>query len=223
MLSRIWRVAHPLLTLALVGCCAYLLWRDWHRPGFGGHSAPDPARHSAHMDWPLRNFLGVNWLGGDYELPAGEDHCTVVMLRFEDGKFRGRQAGPVFSPRPGDSRVVPFYVMWGPGPKGTRVVSGWPGNWSSSDNNPFFANLNGGLGRTYGSDDSRTTLRGYRVIGHAFSQQERAESKNPRVSSIYPDFNIQNRQFVLVLGVKTFATEKEAEDWAYTQDEKPDP
>jgi hypothetical protein len=222
MLSRIWRVAQPILMLVLVACCAYLLWRDSYRPGFGRLSTPDPGRFSAHSDFPVRNFLGVNWLGGDYELPAGEDHCAVVLLRFEDGKFRGREAGAVFSRRSGDSRVVPFYVMWGPGPKGTRVVSSWPG--FEFNNSPFFAHLNGGLGRSLGSAEGFGEVRGYRVIGYAMSSQTRAgQEPYQQISGHDIDFALRTRQFVLVLGLKTFATAEEAHDWLASKQDQAEP
>ncbi len=224
MISRIWRVAHPLFTLTLVVCCAYLLWRDSHRPGFGRLSQPGPERLSTHEDTPLRNFLGVKWLGGDYELPKGEEHCAVVPLRFEDGKFRGREGGKVFSPQPDRSRVVPFYIMWGPGLKGTHVISGWPGMWGSSNDNSFFAKLDKGVNRTYGPSAGFGEIRGYRVIGFATSSQTRAgQEKYGQIGGGDIDFALRTRQFVLVLGVKPFATEEEAKDWVYNQREPEDP
>jgi hypothetical protein len=222
MLNTMRRVAHPLLTVLLALCFGYLLWRDSHRPGFGTLSAPESERLSDHADIPLRNYLGAKWLGGDYELPAGERHCAVVLLKFEDGKFSGRQGANVFSPRRGGSRVVPYYVMWGPGPNGFRVVNGWPGAWSGSKGGLFYEQLDGGLVRSYGTADLGE-LRGYRVIGHAQSSQTRRGRDEHKNHTGDVRFAIENFKCVLVLGIKPFASEEEARDWVLNPREEPDP
>ena len=226
MWSRIRRAMHPLLTLALVVCCAYLLWRDSCRLAAvpAGPVPPSLERLSAHEDAPLRNFLNVRWLGGDYELPADEEHCVAVLLKFEDGKFKGRQHGTAFSPVPGGSRVVPFYAMWGPGPNGPRAASGWQGVWTASDNDPFYAGLNGDLARFYGKHMVYSVVRGYRVIGYAASKQMRAgrEQFEHTVGGSWEEF-INNHQRVLILGVKPFATHEEAWDWFENHAERAEP
>jgi hypothetical protein len=214
MASRLWRVAHVLLTLTAVACCAWLVWREYHRP--------DPNRHSTGADFALRNFLDVKWIGGDYEMPKEEDHCALVVLKFEDGKFRGREGGTVFSPQPGGSRVVPFYVMWGRGPEGTKVVSGQVGFWGTSQKDQFFAKLDGGIGRAYGST-SLGEVRGYRVIGYGFSQQTQAGKERYRNISVDLESALDTRQAVVVLGLKPFPTQDEAKDWLYNHDEPADP
>ena len=213
MCCRFWRVLHPLLTLAAVACCAWLVWKDQRRP--------DPARLSTHADIPIRNFLDVKWLGGDYELPANERHCAVMALQFEDGKFRGRSQGTVFSPEPGESRVVPFYVMWGPGPKGTRVISGWPGLWSGSHVNEFFAKIDGGLSRMYRGTPT-DEIRGYWVIGFAASQKTRP-GIDPGIGFGDLKHAIETREAVVVLGIKPFPTHEEAKKWLFENNERGDP
>ncbi|WP_162672644.1 hypothetical protein [Gemmata massiliana] len=204
-------MVHSLLTIALVGCCGYLLWRDSRRSDAESSQRRMSERLSAHEDMPVRHFLDVKWLGGDYELPAGEDHCGVALLRFEEGKLTGRR-GIVFSPKPGASRVVPFYVMWGRGKDGPRVVSGWPWNWGGSNGDPFYADLGDKLSRSYG-DSPLGDLRGYRVIGHAVSKQLRAGREQFVDAVIGYEDVIKNHQRVLVLGVKPFPTREEAEHW----------
>jgi hypothetical protein len=104
--------------------------------------------------------------------------------------------------------------MWGRGHEGTRVISGWPGMWSASQNDKFFANIDSGYSRVYGPD-TLGEIRGYRVIGFAVSRQLRAGSEKYRDQFGGLDFSIQNRQFVAVLGVKTFSTAQEADSWFY--------
>lgn len=210
MCSKLWRVTHALLTLTAVGCCAWLAWREYHRP--------DPYRHSSSADLTLRHFLDVRWIGGDYELPRGEEHCVVAVLRFEDGRFLGRFGGGVFSPGSGEPRVVPHYVMWGQGTEGkTRLVNlGY-----SSSNDLFFAKLDGGLGRSLGTASSES-VRGYRVVGYAYSKETQAGKE--RYRDIMGDFDaaLRTRRYVAVLGVKPFPTAQEAKDWLNVE-ERPDP
>jgi hypothetical protein len=222
MFGRLRRNAHPLLTLVLGVCCAFLLWRDSQRPGFP-FKGDAPADHiPVGEDVFARNFLGAKWLGGDYLLPQDVAHCTVVVLRYEDGKFRERMGGTVFSPRPGGSRLVPFYVMWGPGPKGTRVVSGWPGMWSGSDNDERYTPLNGGVSRAFGSSRGFGELRGYRVYGFATSSVAReGREAQARTSSGDVGDAVVNHKHVLVLGMKPFPSEQAARDWLYTELELP--
>lgn len=220
MWCRFWRVSQPLLTLAAVACCVWLVWKDQQRPT-PEQQRRDLERHSSRADIPVRNFLEIKWLGGDYELPESDTHCVVAALQFGDGKFRGRYQATVFSPKPGESRVVPFYVMWGPGPKGTRVVSGWPGIWSGAHRSEFFAKIDGGLVRVYG-DKSTDEIRGYRVAGFAASRKTR-----PGIDADigFGDLNhaIETREAVVVLGVKPFPTQQEAERWLFENNEPGDP
>jgi hypothetical protein len=214
MCCRFWRVLHPLLTLAAVACSAWLVWKDQRRP--------DPERLSTNADTAVRNFLDLRWLGGDYELPAGEHHCAVGVLEFEDGKFRRRRSGTVFSPKPGESRVVPYYVMWGRGHEGTRVVSGWPGSWMAIPKDTFFANIDSAVSRAHGPV-SLSDIRGYRVIGFAVSQQPRAGHESFATTFADLERALEKRQFVAVLGLKVVPTREEAEQWLYGTDERGSP
>ena len=128
----------------------------------------------------------------------------------------------MFSPVPGSSRVVPFYVMWGPGPNGPRVVSGWHGMWSFSNGDAFHADLNGSLGRSYG-DAPLGELRGCRVIGWAASQEQIPGREAWPTLQSEPVAAIERHRRVLVLAVKPFATAEEANHWVYTRDEPADP
>jgi hypothetical protein len=112
--------------------------------------------------------------------------------------------------------------MWGRGHDGTRVIEGWPGLWSGSQNDAFFANINGGLSRVHGTQELGE-IRGYRVIGLAVSNQLRIGSEKYKNMMGDPDFAIQHRQFVAVLGLKTFASAQEAQSWSLNSREPPDP
>lgn len=211
MLKRIWAVTHPLLTLAAVGCCTYLLTRP---------TAPLPSgRMSEDADFALRRFLGVKWIGGDYELPKGENHYAVVGLTFKDGKFVGRHGGAARSAEQTGSRVVPYTVMWGDTPNGLRVMSIEGSISSSWQGDEFFKNLDGGLSRTHGSS-MLGEVRGYRIIGYIASRACQPGSEGHENSSgLGPDWQIQHRRYVFLLGIKPFASEQEARDWAYNVDE----
>lgn len=220
MFARLRRNGHLLLTFLLCICCTFLLWRDSQRPGFPFKGDAPADRIPVGEDVFVRNFLGAKWLGGDYVLPQDVAHCAVVMLRFEDGKFRERMGGKVFSPVSGGSRLVPFYVMWGPGLKGTRVVSGWPGRWSGSDNDERYTPLNHSVHRAFGSSRGFGELRGYRVYGFATSSVAReGREAQARTSSGDVGDALANHKHVLVLGMKPIPSEEAARGWLYTERE----
>jgi hypothetical protein len=200
--------------------CGWLLYRDFQRPD---PKRPDPNRDLEHADIRIRNFLNVRWLGGDYELPADVEHCGLGVLMIEDGKYVDRHPGTVFSPWPGGSRVVPYYVMWGPNHKGTtRLIYGWPGSWASSDGDEFFAHLDGGAYRQVGSPQLEE-YRGYHVIGYAFSREARQgqEEKAKLFGSL--QLALESRKYVAILGLKTFSTRHDADSWYTGRREPADP
>jgi hypothetical protein len=217
MRRAFWFLAHAVLTLVCVGCCAFLVWRDsspgeywWARPEQRG-----AGRMSRGADLALRAFEQVNCLGGDYELPEPEEHCVVVRLRFEDGKLCERKSGMVWSVLPNGLRTIRYMVMWGPTPKGPRyliyseyIVTAWSGGLDK-----FFGDLDGTAARASGSTDLGE-VHGYRVIGFAGSRELQA-GQNPAqtLESNNVHDALRTRKYVLVLGVKPFATEKEAQDW----------
>ena len=215
MRKRLWTVTHAGLTLACVACCAYLFWRDRDR-------GPDRrGRLSEEADLALRQFQQVRWLGGDYELPPGDDHCAVATLRFEDGRFVGRDYSWTWAAPSGGSRVVPYMVMWGLTPSGPRVVafSGWV---SMSGKGESFVKLDGPIGRSIGQSDIGE-VQGYRAIGFAASQELRSGPKTTGGGSADAARAIETHKYVAVLGVKPFATADEARDWAHGRPDVPGP
>ena len=213
--SRVWQVIHALFTVSLIGLCGFLLGRDRNRPQLG----PEP--DSAHADRHLRWFLDVKRMGGDYELPPGEEHCAVALLQFENGKFRRREHGYAHSCPPGGSRVVPYFVMWGPQPDGkSRVIYGTDYLFLCRfENSSFHAALDTGGLRSLGTPEE---VRGWRVIEFAISAKPR-EGKALN-QSVYDSAAaaIENCETVLVMGLKPFPTEKQAKEYLNT-DEPADP
>jgi len=200
MRNRFWTLAHFTLTLSCIGCCAYLLVRDQRR---------DQQRPSEHMDFALRHFHQVRWLGGDYALPTSQDHCVIAILRFEDGKFKERFGSWAWSPSSGESRTVPYMVMWGPTADGPQSVVFSGGMSMTGILKKWFANLDGSIGRSHGVSDFGE-LRGYRVIGYAGSKEPRAGRDQPRAFSSDVDSLIENHKHVGFLVVKHCASEEEA-------------
>jgi hypothetical protein len=218
MRKRFWSLAHVGLTLACVACCVYLLWRDRAREGERARVA---GRLSADADPILRLFHQVRWIGGDYELPAGEDHCGIAVLTFENGRFTGRHHPWAWSVPPGEPRAIPYQVVWGPtaaGPK-TLIVGGGIG---MSGGTRDFTSLDGMVGRSYGTSNLGE-VRGYRVVGLAGSMEARANSPtdNEKAGAIHDA--LRTHRHVAALGVKIFPTAEDAKQWAHGATEKPDP
>lgn len=223
MLRRLWAVAHVALTLACLGCCAYLLWRERDREREVARGREREAtRRPAVSDPALRQFHQVRWLGGDYELSPEWDHCGSAVLTFEDGRLTGVRHPRVCSIPPDGPRVVPYLVMWGPGPAGTRMAtfSGWLA--VSAERDDFFAKLDGPLMRSYGETDEGE-LRGYQVIGYAASREARAEQKKDAPGDRAVDLTLRSHRYVAVLGVKMFGSEEDARLWARQAIEEVDP
>lgn len=217
-------IAHTTLTLACMGCCAYLLWKDQHGSDrWGRRESFGPGRMSAEADYPLRYFQQVYWLGGDYELPAGEEHCAVVILAFEDGKFRGRRGGTVWSNPPGGRCAVRYLLMWGSGPDGTRYITVSEGNgiMRSGGKDDFFTGLGSVLHRSYGASH-RGEIRGYRIVGYAGSEEMRAGQERYKNNSGDIELALRTRERVVVMGVKPFPTREDAEHWIDGEEEPPE-
>jgi hypothetical protein len=218
VLPRIRRVTHSLLTLALVGCCAYLLWREAHRSGVAQPPAPDSERAALPADEALHTSLDVKSIGGTYELPEGENYGVIALLHFEDGKFRGRQDAWQITGEPKGTRVVSYQLFWGKGPGGgtqVAVVTRTPtsGSRSISRKVPLLSGLNGHSleARSAPSEE----VRGYRVLGHIMS----SEIRPGRSGSVgRADNDIENRQAVAVIGVKTFSTSEQARDCLFARE-----
>jgi hypothetical protein len=200
MFNRIWRVAHPLLTLAAVGCCVYLLLRPT-APVLSGR-ASDEADHA------LRRFLNVQWIGGDAELPPDVHHCAVVLFVYKDGQFDHRKTAAPFSPN-GGSRVIPMGAMWAPTSNGVRGAAG--GYWNDSD--PVWEKLDGGVKRCFGTTTDGE-VHGFRIIGFATSRE--CQPGSERFENIMGGFAadaIKVRRYVLLLGYKPLASQQAAEDY----------
>jgi hypothetical protein len=214
MWKRIWPLAHMALTLACVGCCIYLLWRDQDR-------GRDTGRQSEHADLTLRQFQHVKWLGGDYELPRGEDHCAVAILRFENGRFLGRVGGWAWSVPESGPRAVPFQVIWGPtatGPKMTVFTDGMSMTRSIADD--LMGKVDGPVGRAFGSSNLGE-LRGLRVIGFAASNETRTgQEQSADVSVNNAAEAVETRKYVVVVALKPFPSAEEARQWALGTEER---
>jgi hypothetical protein len=200
MVKRVWKVVHPLLTLAAVGCCVYLLLRPT-APVLSG-------RVSAGEDHHLRRFLDVKRIGGDAELPADVHHCALACFLYTDGQLDQRLSADTFSPSAG-SRVIPYFVMWGPTAKGVRgsTVNQWSAMSAADD---IWAKLDGPLAQCFGPT-TFGEVHGFRIIGFAASGECRPSQENKRnISSGDVETTIEIRRHVMMLGYKPFATEEEA-------------
>lgn len=219
MLSRIWGVAHATLTLVLVACCGYLLWRDSH-PSVAAPSTPSAGRPSLPADDALRYFLDTKSIGCEYDLPEGENYGVIAVLAFEDGKFRGRRGVLQITGRPGGTRAVSYQILWGKGPDGPRVigVTRTPDSVALTGFNKedcaFLFGLGGGqMSQTSGAPSEE--VRGYRVLGHILSKEIRPGQPGTFGRAVD---DIQNRQAVAVVGVKTFPTQAQSTDWFFANE-----
>jgi hypothetical protein len=216
MRKRFWTLAHFALTLGCIGCCVYLFDRDLRR------EIEQKERTLEHTDFALRQFHQVRWLGGDYALPSGQDHCAITILRFEDGKYKERFGSWAWSASSGESRTIPYMVMWGPTADGTQSLVKSGAFSMPGVQNKWFANLDGITGRSYGVSDLGE-LRGYRVIGFAGSKEPRAGRDQPKAFSSEIDSLIENHKHVGFLVVKHCSSEEEAKQIAHGRPEPEDP
>ncbi|QJW96244.1 hypothetical protein [Frigoriglobus tundricola] len=217
MLFRIWRVARTALTLALVACCGYLLWRDSHpsvAPPVSGTGRP-----SLQADTALRSFLDAKSIGGEYELPENENYGVIAVLAFEDGKFRGRRGQWAITGIPGGTRAVSYQLLWGQGADGPRAVGGTrtPDDAAHTvfrkEDGAFLCGLDGPWNSTRSAPSEE--VRGYRVLGHILSSEIRP-GRSGTFGRVVDD--IENRQTVAVVGVKTFPTASQSSEWFFTRE-----
>jgi hypothetical protein len=214
MCCRVWRVTHVLLTLAAVGCCGWLLWRDTHRPAAEQSLlGPDPERPTFPADDALRSFLDVKSIGGDYQLPEGENFGVIALLLFEDGKFRGRRGAWQITGSSNGTRSVAYQLLWGRGTDGgTRLVcvTRTPNTTMTGTGRKEDAEFLAMRFEGFGTQPKPTEeVRGYRVLAHAISSEVR-EGQPGTFGRATVDIN--HRKTVAVVGVKTFPTFEQAHD-----------
>lgn len=204
MLSRVWKVLHPLLTLLLLACFAYLLVRP---------AAPIPVgRDSEQADNTLRTFLYVRHIGGDYELPPGENFAVISLMEFVDGQFKQGYYKAVWDVSQ-TGRVCPAKVMWGKTPDGPRLAIFHGGVTIHSGD---FAVLDGPSGRIGGST-KWNEVNGFRAIGFASSADvQPGQERFKDVGGLQSNETIQVRKRVLVFGVKPFPDRNSAEQFVKT-------
>lgn len=173
-------------------------------------------------DYALRNFHEVRWLGGEYELPLTESHCAIAVLKFENGKFIGREHEWKWAASAGEPRTIPYLLMWGLGEGGTKLALFAGGTRSVTQKNEFFGQLDGGLSRSYGKSNAGE-IRGCRVIGFASSKEARPGREAFATSFGDLDQEIKNKKHVGVLVVKPFSSEEEASHWVYGRSSEVEP
>lgn len=220
MFKRVWKVAHPLLTLAAVGCCVYLLFRPTAPVPESRTLVPEP------RDWELRALLKLRTLESHYTLPPGEDHCGVLLMRFKDGRSVGPFTGSTFSVGQDGSRKVPFQVLCGRTPYGVRVFVETPKEDWTREGGDFFEDLDSGPAGWWGGGGTSTfgELDGCRVIAFASSGecQPGYEAFKNSAGKDIADL-IEKRKRVLVLVVKPFPTEPDAKQWVEDEMGRPHP
>jgi hypothetical protein len=208
MLKRVWKVVHPVFTLVAVGCCVYLLVRPSAQPQEAGQ--PFEPR-----DAELRALLKVRTLESHYSLPSGEDHCGVLLMRFEDGRNIGPFTGTTFSVGEDGSRRVPFQFLCGKTSHGVRALVNSP-KWGFTSGDDFFDDLDGGPSGWWGGggNSGLGELDGCRVIAFASSRECRPGHEAFQNSSGKDTADlIEKRKRVLALVVKPFPTEDDARRW----------
>lgn len=223
MNSMCWRGIHLLLTLSALGCCLWLLWRDQHRPNPELTSLPGSDRSQLQADSALRSFLDVKSFGCNFNVPEGDNYGVISLLRFEDGKFRGRgyRDAWAFTLKPGEPRSVSFTLLRGRRSDGKMRVVGVTRTSDSESTSfrdveeEFLLKLDVGISS---SGDSET-VRGCRVLGYLFSTKSRA-GKSGQFGSL--ELTLEHRQTVAVIGVKTFPDADQASEWQLGRD-KADP
>jgi hypothetical protein len=151
-------------------------------------------------------------INGTYELPPGESYGVLVLLRFEDGKFRGRLFTQQLTGSMEGSRFVSYQLLWGKVPAGGYRMVGvtaFPGGAHTGiapiEKGEFLPGLENGHQTVGGNDE----VRGYHVLASVSGKETRAgkEASAGRYESI--EFMIDTRRFVAVLGVKTFPTQEQ--------------
>lgn len=215
MWKKLFTSLHVLLTLSAVGCCVYLLMRQQSDNKDKTETEARNEGHSANADFALRRFLGVKWLGGDYEVPDDVEHYGVALLHYKDGEFVERMNSSIYSREKGTSRVMPKVILWGPTPDGPKVISltGFTSFSQGGKDHPLHRMQ--GLSRCFGPVDDGL-LRGCRVIGNA-SSGEWLISKSNDSRDLEKDAN--HYKEILYHVVKFFPSQDEAMTWMSNQSE----
>ncbi len=117
--------------------------------------------------------------------------------------------------------MVPVLRHVGPGPKGTRVVRGWPGMWSSSDDNPSSPISMVAWGEVTGANRWVKSAATASLVSRIRSKNvpEARTREQARFSRLYdpkPTVRARARRQAVRDG-------GEAQHWLYGEDEKPDP
>src|SRR5262245_24118301 len=220
MCRRTWHVLHALLTLAVVACCVWLVWKDQRREYPARiERAAQPEVPRLYPDDALRAFLNLRSVGGTYRLPEGESYGAIALLLFEDGKFRGRKGAWHIAGVPEGANAVSYQFVWGRSADGgTRLVTVFrePGGsqitGSTKDDPEFLAKLDGMIISVANPSEE---VRGYRILAHVSSAK-----LQPGKPGLFGTFarELENRQSVAVVGVKTFPTEDQAADWLFKRE-----
>jgi hypothetical protein len=215
MSSRLWRLVHPLLTLAAVGCCAWFLLREYprwnsERNVVGDRTAVKELKPLLHDDSALRYFLDVKSVGGTCEMPEGHNWGVIALLLFENGKFSGGQASWHISGSTEGTRTFSYQILWGKGPDGEFRVLGAIGAQNDTlwqplrkDRGQFFSRMQFRSITNSASDE----VRGYRVLAFGTSQ----DAWTGRLDPINEE--LKKKQDIVIVGLKTFPTQKESMDW----------
>jgi hypothetical protein len=207
---------HPLLTLAAVVCCAWLVVKDrhwWYPEGKERSQKPAPLLPTA--DDVLRNLLDVKSVRGTYRLPEGENYGMIALLWFENGKLRERLAQWQMSGLDEGTRVVSYEIAWARGVDGKSrlvgAISASDDGYMSKQEQPegMFSKLDGEM---FIHSPPFEEIRGYRVLAHMVSEKARP-GKPERGGAFSAERALANRETVAVLIAKTFATRQQQDEW----------
>ena len=211
-----WRMLQPLLIVAAVSCCAWLMWqhRDQWFPK-QDEGTPEPELERLYPDVALRTLPACGRSRETYRLPEGEDHGMIALLWFEDGKFRGRRAQWQMAGRDG-TRVVAYEILWGQDTDGETQLLGVIRSTRSllhGRNTPsrrsFLAKLDGEI---FADSPPTEQFRGYQILGLIVSEKARAGMPT-RGGAFEFERALKNRETVAVIGARTFPTRKQLGDW----------
>ena len=221
-----------MLTLAALGCCGWLLWKDM-KPSVAQVEGPRPepvpvapVRPVLYADEAQRVWHRLQSVDGTYEFPPEEQFGLLVMLKFEDSKCRGRLCEVMVPSSTAGTRTVAYQLVWGTAPDGsdrlavvTKSDRGTSTQLSPKKEDGFFSRLGKESHTSIGGSDK---VRDYRVLAMVSSAEVRAGKEAFANDFRNVEFMIDTRQVVAVVGIKTFATRKQLED-AYFTPEPIDP
>jgi hypothetical protein len=180
---------------------------------------------SLQSDDAVRTLLNVSSVGGAYRLPEGENFGVIALLWFENGKFRGRPEVWQLTASPEGTRAVAYQIVWGKGPEGemrmvevVRADTSTLSGSSRKQTEQLLSKLDGNISTTISGPSEE--VRGYRMLACILSKKTRPGGKSGAFGSFA--FDLENRETVAVIGVKTFPTKQQMFDWM-EQDEPADP